>query len=107
ASGQTFRNEMSWIPTFDINFLTNMDGLSLIFGLLITGIGTLVILYSIYYLATDPNVVQFYIYLLLFMGSMLGVVFSDHLMALCGLWESTSFSSCFLIGRWYQRKGSR
>lgn len=107
ASGQTFRNEMSWIPTFDINFLTNMDGLSLIFGLLITGIGTLVILYSIYYLATDPNVVQFYIYLLLFMGSMLGVVFSDHLMVLYVFWELTSISSFLLIAYWYQRKGSR
>src|SRR5699024_88856 len=107
ASGQTFRNEMSWIPTFDINFLTNMDGLSLIFGLLITGIGTLVILYSIYYLSTDPNVVQFYIYLLLFMGSMLGVVFSDHLMVLYVFWELTSISSFLLIAYWYQRKGSR
>ena len=107
ASGQTFRNEMSWIPTFDINFLTNMDGLSLIFGLLITGIGTLVILYSIYYFATDPNVVQFYIYLLLFMGSMLGVVFSDHLMVLYVFWELTSISSFLLIAYWYQRKGSR
>ncbi|MEJ8778887.1 Na+/H+ antiporter subunit A [Pseudogracilibacillus sp. ICA-222130] len=107
ASGQTFQNEVPWIPTFDINFLTNIDGLSLIFGLLITGIGTLVILYSIYYLATDPNVVQFYIYLLLFMGSMLGVVFSDHLIVLYVFWELTSISSFLLIAYWYQRKGSR
>lgn len=107
ASGQTFQSEVNWIPSFDINFMTNLDGLSLIFGLLITGIGTLVVLYSIYYLSTDPNLVHFYIYLLLFMGSMIGVVFADHLMILYVFWELTSISSFLLIAYWYQRKGSR
>src|SRR5699024_2592583 len=51
--------------------------------------------------------VHFYIYLLLFMGSMLGVVFADHLMILYVFWELTSISSFLLIAYWYQRKGSR
>src|SRR5690625_2673654 len=79
----------------------------MIFGLLITGIGSLVVLYSIYYLSTEQSIMRFYIYLLFFMGSMLGVVFSDHLMTLYLFWELTSISSFLLIAFWYQRKGSR
>src|SRR5690625_3961094 len=87
SNGQTFSGQLNWIPSYQINFLTYLDGLSMIFGLLITGIGILVVLYSIYYLSTDQALVHFYIYLLLFMGSMLGVVFSDHLMLLYVFWE--------------------
>src|SRR5690625_2632609 len=107
SSGTTISHQINWIPSYDINFLTYLDGLSMIFGLLITGIGILVVLYSIYYLSTDQALVHFYIYLLLFMGSMLGVVFSDHLMLLYVFWELTSISSFLLIAFWYQRKGSR
>ena len=71
ANGETYMNTMKWIPSFGINFTTYFDGLSLIFGLLITGIGSLVILYSIYYLSSEESLKNFYIYLLLFMGSML------------------------------------
>ncbi len=74
---------MKWIPSLGINFDAYVDGLGLLFSLLITGIGTLVILYSIYYLSkTKEALHSFYVYLLLFMGSMLGVVLSDNLMSL-------------------------
>ena len=82
-------------------------GLSMIFGLLITGVGTLVILYSIYYLSERESLGHFYVYLLMFMGSMLGVVFSDNLMVLYVFWELTSISSFLLIAFWYHRKQSR
>ena len=107
ANGETIYHVTNWIPSYNINFLTSIDGLSMIFGLLITGIGSLVVLYSIYYLSTEQSIMRFYIYLLFFMGSMLGVVFSDHLMALYLFWELTSISSFLLIAFWYQRKGSR
>src|SRR5690625_3762473 len=107
SKGATFSHQLNWIHSYDINFLTYLDGLSMIFGLLITGIGILVVLYSIYYLSTDQALRHFYIYLLLFMGSMLGVVFSDHLIVLYVFWELTSISSFLLIAFWYQRKGSR
>lgn len=107
TEGKTFLHETAWIPSFDINFITYLDGLSMIFGLLISGIGTLVIIYSIYYLASEKFLAHFYIYLLLFMGSMLGIVFSDHLMVLYVFWELTSISSFLLIAFWYQRRGSR
>ncbi|HLR70740.1 MAG TPA: Na+/H+ antiporter subunit A [Pseudogracilibacillus sp.] len=107
SNEKTFSYQINWIPSFDINFHTYLDGLSMIFGLLITGIGILVVLYSIYYLSTEQALVHFYTYLLLFMGSMLGVVFSDHIMMLYVFWELTSISSFLLIAFWYQRKGSR
>jgi len=107
SKGQAISHMLNWIPSYDINIIARLDGLSMLFGLLITGIGILVVLYSIYYLSTEQSLVHFYIYLLLFMGSMLGVVFSDHLMMLYVFWELTSISSFLLIAFWYQRKGSR
>src|SRR5699024_2088921 len=79
-------------PSFNLTVSSCLDGLSMIFGLLITGIGTLVILYSIYYLSTEQALIHFYIYILLFMGSMLGIVFSDHTIILYVFWELTSIS---------------
>ena len=107
AAGKTFSYTYEWIPSFDINFTTYLDGLSMIFGLLITGVGSLVILYSIFYLSTKESLHHFYCYLLLFMGAMLGVVFSDNLMVLYTFWELTSVSSFLLIAFWHHRKASR
>ena len=69
--------------------------------------GSLVILYSIYYLSERESLGHFYVYLLMFMGSMLGVVFSDNMMVLYVFWELTSISSFLLIAFWYHRKQSR
>ncbi|UPW83443.1 Na+/H+ antiporter subunit A [Lysinibacillus sp. Ag94] len=107
AEGKTFMHTYEWIPSFNINFTTYLDGLSMIFGLLITGVGSLVILYSIFYLSTKESLHHFYCYLLLFMGAMLGVVFSDNLMVLYTFWELTSVSSFLLIAFWHHRKASR
>src|SRR5690625_3831670 len=107
AKGETLFASFQWIPSFHIHFSTYVDGLSFLFSLLITGIGSLVILYSIYYMTKDQQLNHFYIYLLLFMGSMLGVVLSDHMIVLYVFWELTSISSFLLIAYWYQRKGSR
>ncbi|HLS06448.1 MAG TPA: Na+/H+ antiporter subunit A, partial [Bacillota bacterium] len=87
ANGETYAYSLKWIPSFDINFNTYLDGLGIIFSLLITGIGALVVLYSIYYLSKEESLKHFYIYLLLFMGGMLGLVFSDHMIILYVFWE--------------------
>lgn len=97
-----------WLPFLGISFAVYLDGLSLIFSLLISGIGALVILYSIYYLdRAEEEVHRFYSYLLLFMGAMLGVVLADNLMVLYGFWELTSIASFLLIGFWHHRDRSR
>lgn len=107
ANGHTYTHTYRWIPSLDINFTVYLDGLSMIFGLLISGIGMLVILYSIFYLSSKESLQHFYCYLLLFMGAMLGVVFSDNLMVLYAFWELTSVSSFLLISFWHHRKASR
>lgn len=107
AKGETFRSSVEWIPSFNIHFTTYLDGLSMIFALLITGVGSLVVLYSIFYLSTKESLHHFYCYLLMFMGAMLGVVLSDNLMVLYAFWELTSVSSFLLIAFWHHRKASR
>ncbi|WP_256558175.1 Na+/H+ antiporter subunit A [Halobacillus sp. A1] len=99
--------EYSWIPSLDMNFLFYLDGLSLLFILLISGIGSLVAFYSIYYLHKSEQLGHFYVYFLLFMGSMLGIVLSDNVYVLYTFWEFTSLSSFLLIGFWNHREGSR
>ena len=107
-AGDTWTSEMKWLPSFGFNFTAYVDGLSLLFGLLITGVGTLVILYSIFYMSRQREELHnFYVYLMLFMGAMLGVVFSDNVVVLYVFWELTSISSFLLIAYWYQRRKSR
>lgn len=108
SNGEVFTATFDWIPSLDIAFVSYLDGLSLLFTLLITGIGSLVVLYSIFYLDKQKEQLHnFYVYLLLFMTAMLGVVQSDHLISLYLFWELTSISSFLLIGYWYTRDGSR
>ncbi|MBY4602162.1 Na+/H+ antiporter subunit A [Bacillus rugosus] len=107
-SGETLRSVFEWIPSLGINFTVYIDGLGLLFALLITGIGSLVTLYSIYYLSKEKEQLgPFYVYLLMFMGAMLGVVLVDNVMVLYMFWELTSLSSFLLIGYWYKREKSR
>jgi multicomponent Na+:H+ antiporter subunit A len=107
-SGKSSSEMLNWIPSLGINFTAKVDGLGLLFSLLITGIGALVVLYSIYYLAKNKEKLNnFYVYLLLFMAAMLGVVLSDNLIVMYAFWELTSFSSFLLIGYWYERDKSR
>ncbi|WAA11830.1 Na+/H+ antiporter subunit A [Fervidibacillus halotolerans] len=106
--GEGIVQSVSWIPSLNVDFTAKIDGLGLLFALLITGIGSLVVLYSIYYLSKDQEQLNaFYVYLLLFLGAMLGVVLSDNLIVLYTFWEFTSFSSFFLIGYWHHRERSR
>lgn len=106
--GDSVLKSISWIPSLGVDFVLKVDGLGLLFALLITGIGALVVLYSIYYLSPEKEKLDtFYIYLLLFMGAMLGVVLSDNLIVLYTFWELTSFSSFLLIGYWNHKERSR
>ncbi|MCG3401645.1 Na+/H+ antiporter subunit A [Staphylococcus massiliensis] len=105
-SGQSIEKTAKWMPQIGMNFAVHLDGLSFLFTLLITGIGALVVLYSIGYLSQKEQLGNFYCYLLLFMGAMLGVVLSDNLMVLYLFWELTSFSSFLLISYWREKKAS-
>ncbi|WP_117149272.1 Na+/H+ antiporter subunit A [Paraliobacillus zengyii] len=108
SAGEVVVRKLTWVPSLGINFDIRLDGLSLLFGLLITGIGALVVLYSIFYLTKKGEALHnFYFYLLMFMGAMLGVVLSGNLMVMYVFWELTSLSSSLLIGYWHHREKSR
>jgi multicomponent Na+:H+ antiporter subunit A len=98
AAGQQVLLGIDWVPSMDIRLSILIDGLSLTFGLLISGIGALVTLYSTKYLGNHPEYPRFVLFLLLFMVGMLGLVLADNLIALFVFWEITTISSYLLIG---------
>ncbi|HSP77403.1 MAG TPA: hydrogen gas-evolving membrane-bound hydrogenase subunit E [Myxococcaceae bacterium] len=95
------------LPRLGLALDFRLDGLSLLFALLITGIGTGVALYSGRYLHGHPGLGRFYFFLLAFMASMLGLVLADNLLALFIFWELTSLASYALIGFEHQRPAAR
>ena len=97
-AGNILYESNSWVPSLGINLDFRLDGLSLLFSLLITGIGALIFIYASNYLKGHPFLDRFYGYLCLFMSAMLGVVLSDNILLLFIFWELTSISSFFLIG---------
>lgn len=106
-SGNTALAHWPWIEQLGLAITLRLDGLAFLFALLILGIGLLVILYARYYLSDDRAIGRFYALLLLFMGSMLGVVMASNLLLLLCFWELTSLSSFLLIGYWSHREDAR
>ncbi|MBF0713818.1 DUF4040 domain-containing protein [Gemella sp. GH3] len=107
-NGNNLTSVLSFAPNVGLDINLTLDGLSLLFALLITGIGTLVILYSTYYMQKDdPKLHKFYIFLMIFMSAMLGVVLSDNLLSMYMFWEFTSVSSFLLISYWHENDASR
>ncbi|HOW75894.1 MAG TPA: monovalent cation/H+ antiporter subunit A [Candidatus Competibacteraceae bacterium] len=106
-AGQTLIQRFSWMPTAGLDLAFRLDGLSLLFALLILLIGLLIILYARYYLSPNDSMGRFYASLLLFMGSMLGVALSENIIQLLIFWELTSLSSFLLISYWQQRTEAR
>ncbi|MCL2767973.1 MAG: hypothetical protein FWE49_04540, partial [Synergistaceae bacterium] len=98
ASGHGALFFMPWLYSFGINLSFQVNGLNLLFSLLIVGIGVLVYWYSIGYMEGSAHLISFYVILLIFTGSMLGTVLSRNLILTYMFWELTSFSSFLLIG---------
>jgi multicomponent K+:H+ antiporter subunit A len=105
--GQTFFFHQSWLPKLGLDLSLRLDGLSMMFALLIVGIGLLVILYARYYLAKQDSLGRLYALLQIFMMAMLGIVMSDNILLLVVFWELTSLSSFLLIGYWSYRSDAR
>ncbi|MDG9668954.1 monovalent cation/H+ antiporter subunit A [Hahella sp. CR1] len=105
--GETLRFAVDWIPAIGLQLAFRLDGLGLLFCLLILIIGLLVILYARYYLSEQENMGRFYSYLLLFMTAMLGIVLSNNLLQLWLFWELTSISSFLLISFWSHKSDAR
>ncbi len=98
AGGTVVKVGVDWVPVLNLRLSLLIDGLSLTFGLLITGIGAIILIYSGAYLSGHPHRGRFLSVMLLFMGAMLGLVLADSLVALFVFWEMTSVTSFLLIG---------
>ena len=98
---------LPWASAVSLTLSFRLDGLSMAFGLLITGIGALVCCYADAYFREDPRRGRFLAFLMIFMSAMLGVVFSDNVLVLFVFWELTSIASYLLIGFEHQKESAR
>ncbi len=106
-AGEKVTGGFAWVPSFNLSYSWYLDGLSLTFALLVTGIGALIVLYAGAYLKGHPHQGRFLGFLMAFMGAMLGLVVSDSFLMLFIHWELTSLTSFLLIGFEHEKQASR
>ena len=99
------QNLFTWIPvgSLQVDFGLQIDQLSICFVLLITGVGSLIHIYSVAYMAEDPDRRRFFAYLNLFLAAMLLLVVADNYVGLYAGWEGVGLASYLLIGFWYHK----
>ncbi len=97
AAGNSLMERYAWVPELGLELTFRLDGLSLLFALIVTGIGAGIAIYTGYYFEKQPRQGYFGVLLFLFMASMLGLVLSDNLLGLFCFWEGTSITSYLLI----------
>lgn len=98
--------DVAWAPTWDLRFAIALDGLAALYALLASGIGLAVLVYSWRYMPLhleherrpESHAVRFYFFVLLFMGSMVGLGVSQDLILLFVFWDLTAIASYYLIG---------
>lgn len=92
----------SWLPVagLQVDFGLRLDQLSMCFVLLVTGVGSLIHIYSVGYMKTDPGRRRFFAYLNLFLATMLLLVLADNYLGLYVGWEGVGLASYLLIGFW-------
>ncbi len=96
-----------WVPRLGVELAFRVDGLSLLFGLLISGIGILVVIYSYGYFKAHKSHDRLQWLLLAFMLSMLGLVSSDNIILLFIFWELTTITSFLLVGFDHENSNAR
>ena len=107
SHGEPIREAYTWMPAFDSPASFYLDGLSLLFALLVTGIGTLIVIYAGGYMAGSDEIGRFYVQLFGFMGAMLGLVLADNILLFFIFFELTSLTSYLLIGFYHNEESSR
>jgi len=105
--GQPISFSIPWIPAIGLSFSLYLDGLSALFGLLVCLIGVLIVIYSGYYFQGEQGFWRFLVYLMLFMGAMLGLVLAGDLVTLFVFWEITSLTSFLLVAYKYKDESAR
>ena len=98
---------IAWVPSLGLNLSIYLDGLALVFGLIILGIGSVIALYAAYYFEDLHELSRFYGLLLAFMSAMLVLVLAGNVLTLFIAWELTSVLSFLLIGFYGEREAAR
>ena len=99
VAGETMAKNLPWIPTVNVGISLRLDGISMVFLLLVLFIGALVMAYSARYFSPQKKTSDYYMWMLLFVFSMSGMVLADDMILLFVFWEFTTLCSFFLINR--------
>jgi NADH-quinone oxidoreductase subunit L len=109
ATGETVTASASWIPSIGINGINAgvlLDPLSVLFAVLVAFFGLIITIYSMGYMKDEEGLTRYYFLLLLFIGSMIGLVVSDNFLQMFIFWEMVGLCSYSLISFWYKRPES-
>lgn len=107
ARGETPELALAWVPALGIEAAFRLDGLSLAFALLITGIGAMCFLYAAEYFRTDRRLATLLVMLTAFGVAMLGLVTADDAITLFVFWEGTTITSWLLVGFDHEKATAR
>ena len=94
---------VAWIPSLNMSAGVRVDPLSVFFACLIAFFSFIVILYSLGYMAGEEGLSRYYFFMLLFIGSMIGLVMSDNFLQMFIFWEMAGLCSYSLVSFWYKR----
>ncbi|WP_439573772.1 monovalent cation/H+ antiporter subunit A [Phreatobacter sp.] len=107
VAGRTVIASRPWLPEWGLDLALRLDGLGLLFCILILGIGLLIVLYAAYYMPDKDKLVRFNALLMAFAGGMLGVVLAENVLMMLMFWEITSLTSFLLIAYKYEAHDGR
>jgi multicomponent K+:H+ antiporter subunit A len=105
--GDIIKYTIPWMPSLNMQASLYLDNLSALFGLIVTGIGVLVVVYAGYYFKEDQTAWRFICYMMMFMTAMLGLILAGDVITLFLFWEGTSLTSYLLIGYKYKDEEAR
>lgn len=105
--GEVWRVSLPWAPGMGLSWDVWVSPVGLLLALLVTGIGTLIVLYAAAYLKGSDRIGRFLGFLFLFAGAMLGMAVTENLLVLFIFWELTSITSYLLIGHFHEKLESR
>ena len=104
GSGQASDSTVAWIAGITAGVF--IDPLSVLFTVLVTFFGLIIAIYSLGYMAGEEGLTRYYFFILLFIGSMTGLVISDNMLQMFIFWEMVGLCSYSLISFWYKRPES-
>ncbi len=102
-SGRSVSLKVIWVPRLNIELGVLLDPLSVLFANIVSFIGLVVLVYSLSYMAHEEGLTRYYFFMLLFIGSMIGLVIANNLLQLFIFWELVGLCSYGLVSFWHKR----